>query len=74
MAEMVKNRKLIVLLYIFIILIIILGVMNSCLYIHNNSFQKENRELIIKNDSILSININLNEELQKYRQGNYSRK
>ena len=74
MAGMVKSKKLVFLLYLFIFLILVLGILSSCLYISNSSYQQENRSLIIQNDSILSININLNEELKNYKQTDIAQK
>jgi hypothetical protein len=57
------QRSLIYLIYIFIFLIIVLGVMSGCLYNHNRNYRQENRDLIIKNDSIISVNIELKDAL-----------
>lgn len=47
------------------LLVIVLGlvVLNVSLYSRNKAYQQANRQLIIQNDSILSINIELNEVL-----------
>lgn len=44
--------------------ILILVVISGCLYVQKKNFQKDNRELIIKNDSIMSVNIELMNQLQ----------
>jgi hypothetical protein len=74
MGSLIKSKKTIILLYLFIILVLVLGVMNSCLLVNNNSYRKHNRELIIENDSILSLNINLKEEIKNYKRSAYTLK
>lgn len=54
-------------LLILIAISVILIVINGCLYKTNKVYRRENRDLIIQNDSVLSINIELNEELNNYK-------
>jgi hypothetical protein len=63
-----------VVLFLFILLILTLGIMNSCLLVTNHSYRRQNRELIIQNDSILSINIKLKEDLKFFRQAAFTQK
>jgi hypothetical protein len=39
----------------------LLTVVSGCLYRQNRSYESRNRELIIQNDSILSVNIELSQ-------------
>jgi hypothetical protein len=74
MGSLIKSKKIKILLFLFIFLILVLGVMNSCLLAKNSTYRKHNRELIIENDSILSININLKEEIKNFKRSAYSPK
>jgi preprotein translocase subunit SecG len=67
MSGMVKNKRTVILLYLFIMITLTLGVMNGYLYKENKSIRTQNRALIIQNDSILSINLNLKEELRRHK-------
>ena len=44
--------------------------LSGCLFKENRAFSKINRDLIIRNDSIMSVNIELNQALQKKNQSN----
>jgi hypothetical protein len=50
-----------------VVLIMSLIIVNGCLYKSNRTYRQENRNLIIQNDSVLSINIELNEQLNNYK-------
>lgn len=47
----------------------------ACGYLakQNNSYRTENRSLLLQNDSLLSINLGLINELRKYKKDSYSR-
>lgn len=49
----------------FIGIILALTIISVCLLFENRSYQKQNRQLVIQNDSILSVNIELRKYLQK---------
>ena len=44
-------------------------IVSGCLYAQNTGFRKENRKLIIENDSIMSANIELKHALQQKNAG-----
>ena len=54
-------------LLVLLVLIMTLMIVNGCLYKSNKAYRQENRTLIIQNDSVLSINIELNEQLNNYK-------
>lgn len=41
-------------------------------YQRNEKYRENNRELLLQNDSIMSINIELKEQLKEYKQAEYS--
>jgi hypothetical protein len=57
------RKSPLVLVFMLCIILVLLGI-NGCLYQKNKAYSRENRQLIIQNDSLLSINIELNEALQ----------
>jgi hypothetical protein len=60
------RKSPLVLIFMLCIILVLLGI-NGCLYQKNKGYRRENRQLIIQNDSLLSINIELNEALQNNR-------
>jgi hypothetical protein len=46
-------------LLLMVIMLVLLTTVGSCLYSENRYYKKANRELIIQNDSIISVNIEL---------------
>jgi CHASE3 domain sensor protein len=46
-------------------LLVILLFVSGLLFHQNNVYRQENRELIIENDSVISVNIELRESLEK---------
>lgn len=46
-------------LLVMVIALVLLTTVGSCLYSENRYYKKANRELIIQNDSIISVNIEL---------------
>lgn len=67
MNEKASKIKITLLLWLFILLIIVLGAMSSCLYVSNAAYRQQNRDLIIQNDSVISVNIGLTRELEYYK-------
>lgn len=57
------RRTPMILVFLLCVILVLLGI-NGCLYQKNKVYRRENRQLIIQNDSLLSINIELNEALQ----------
>ena len=47
------------LLLLLVTALVLLTTVGSCLYSENRHYKKANRELIIQNDSIISVNIEL---------------
>lgn len=60
-----KGRSLV--LFLLILGFGIMALLNGFLYTKNLSYKKENKGLIIQNDSILSANIELKQELERQR-------
>jgi cell division protein FtsL len=52
-------------LFLLLLVIAVLMVINSLLYQQNRTYKTANRELIIKNDSILSVNLELNHVINR---------
>ena len=67
MGDKVGKIKITLLFWLFILLLIVLGAMSSCLYVSNSFYRRQNRELIIQNDSVISANIGLAKELDYYK-------
>lgn len=44
--------------------ILILIILNGCLLKQNLSYKTKNRELILQNDSLISVNIHLSKEIE----------
>ena len=57
------RKSPLVLGFMLCVILVLLGI-NGCLYQKNKDYQRQNRQLIIQNDSLLSINIELSEALQ----------
>ena len=50
-----------------VVIIIILFTVSSWLLSQNNAYARKNRELVLQNDSILSVNLDLINELDKVK-------
>ncbi len=54
-----------------VLIICILLFLNGSLYVRNNYYKKENRALLLQNDSIISVNIELKEIINKITNGDF---
>ncbi|WP_315822888.1 hypothetical protein [Paraflavitalea speifideaquila] len=60
---------------IFLILFILaLLSLSACLFKQRVSYKLKNRELILQNDSLMSVNIELKRELEKVQENSLKRK
>jgi len=50
-----------------VVIIIILFTVSSWLFSQNKAYARKNRELVLQNDSILSVNLDLINELDKVK-------
>ncbi|MBO9563638.1 MAG: hypothetical protein J7621_12730 [Niastella sp.] len=48
--------------------------LSGCLFKQSTSFRLKNRELILENDSLISVNIELKQELEKVQKGTESKR
>lgn len=63
--ESIRMKASSSILFLLLFVIAVLVIMNSLLYRQNRTYKTENRELIIKNDSILSVNLELNHVINR---------